>query len=69
MIWWTFNQSFREFCRLGKNEPGILLEASINGKLHRLLIGDVSQFGSVMNGDTLLLPETIIHRYARIWSR
>jgi hypothetical protein len=68
-MWLPFNESFTEFCKQGKNNPGTLIEVFLNGKKLQLLLGDVSAFGSVMNGDCLLLESAIILQYKILWYR
>lgn len=68
-MWLQFKGSFAEFCTQGKNNPGTLIEVLLNGKKKQLLIGDVSAFGSVMNGDCLILETTPVIRYQILWYR
>ncbi len=69
-MWINFNKGFAEFCKTEKNNPGTIVEVlDCNGARKQYLIGDVSQFGSVMNGDCLLLDNTIVIRYKIIWYR
>lgn len=68
-MWINFEGSFADFCKKEKNNPGTLIEVLINGKKKQFLIGDVSAFGSVMNGDCLLLETTPVLKYQIIWYR
>lgn len=68
-MWLNFEGSFEDFCRKEKNNPGTLIEIILNGKKKQFLIGDVSSFGSVMNGDCLLLKATPVLRYKILWYR
>lgn len=68
-MWMDFNKPFYDFVRFNKSEPGLLIEVLLNNKRKQFLIGDISMFGSVMNGDCLINPETLIIRYKRIWAR
>lgn len=69
MTWFNFEGSFSDFCRAGKNDPGTLIEVILSGKKKQLLIGDVSPFGSVMNGDCILSDTTPLLKYKRLWHR
>lgn len=69
MMWISFEGSFVDFCREGKNDAGTLIEVILSNKKKQLLIGDVSMYGSVMDADPLLNASTRVVRYKRLWSR
>ena len=68
-MWTDFTGSFQDFCRLGKNEPGVLIEVLVDNKKRQYLIGDISMYGSMMNGDCLVLSDYPVLRYKRIWTK
>lgn len=68
-MWITFVGSFKDFCLQGKNNPGTLIQVQLNDRSKQFLIGDVSSFGSVMNGDCLLLDDTPVLKYKILWYR
>jgi len=68
-MWLNFEGTVADFRRLGKSEPGVLIEVIIDGKNVPLLIGDMSPFLSIMNGDCLKIDSCKLTRYAFVWRR
>lgn len=68
-MWLNFEGSFADFCKAEKNNPGTLVEVLLSGKKKQFLIGDVSSFGSVMNGDCLFQETTPVLKYQILWYR
>lgn len=68
-MWMYFDGSFDDFCKKEKNNPGTVIEVLLDGKKKQFLIGDISLFGSVMNGDCLIVKDTPVLRYKIIWHR
>lgn len=68
-MWFNFNKSFNDFCAANLNVAGVIVEVMLNGKKTQILIGDISPYSSIMNGNFLFTPETIIYKYNILWQR
>jgi len=55
------------FCALGLSSVGVLLEIEMDGKLHRLLIGDVCEDGGDSSDSLAYYLNGKVKRYARIY--
>ena len=67
MNWTNFSGSFLDLRQRGLAIPGVVLELPLSGKSRRIIIGDMSQYGSVQNGDRLELDTLPVTRYSIVW--
>ena len=63
-----FNEKNKNFCGLGLNKVGTLIEVEYNGKTAQHLIGSVNSFGNNDPGEYSSLDGVIVKRYKIVWS-
>lgn len=67
MRWIEFNKPYKEFVKLKKNIPGVLIEVSVRGRKRVFLIGDINPTASCTDGGRLFSKNAMVLAYKYIW--